>query len=200
MKDKLIASFRNPKPYPLPPQNLIKQGTRKLSHLTEETNIDISRIRVETEPSTFCKNFTNIKRVGLQLSQSNINSEGRKTLHIHFVTKLLNDMKDSTPATLTDGSSLINARPTGAGVVIFGANINESPVKLAKAFSSNSTSYHGEIDAILLVITHIFSTKSKVNANAIHIFSDSIATISAITSLSPQEIHHDRMEEIIQST
>ena len=87
-------------------------------------------------------------------------------------------MKYSTLATLTYGSSLINAGPTGAGVVIFGANVNELPIELAKAFSSNNTSYHGEIDAILLAIKHIFSTKSKVNANTIHIFSDSIATIN----------------------
>ena len=73
------------------------------------------------------------------------------------------------------------------------------PVKLAKTFTSNNTSYHGEIDAILLVIKHISSTQSKVNANRVHIFSDSIATINAITSLSPQEIYHGKMEEIIQS-
>ena len=58
LKEKLIASFRNPKPYPSPLQNLAKQRTRILSHLAGETNIDINKIRVETESSTFCKNFT----------------------------------------------------------------------------------------------------------------------------------------------
>ena len=33
--------------------------------------------------------------------------------------------------------------------------------------------------------------------NKILIFSDSIAAINAITSLSPQEIYHDKIEEII---
>ena len=73
----------------------------------------------------------------------------RKTLHIQFVTKLLNDMKDSTNAIFTDGSSLINPGPTGAGAVIFRAGMNKPPIKLAKAVSSNSTNYHEEIDAIL---------------------------------------------------
>ena len=85
LKDKLIASLRNPKPYPLPPQILIKQGTKTLPHLIGKTNIDTSKIRVETEPNTFCKNFINIKRVGLQLPQTDINSEVRKTLHINFL-------------------------------------------------------------------------------------------------------------------
>ena len=34
LKDKLIASFRNLKPYPSPLHNLAKQDTRILSHLT----------------------------------------------------------------------------------------------------------------------------------------------------------------------
>ena len=33
LKDKLIVSFKNLKPYPSPLQNLVKQGTRLLSHL-----------------------------------------------------------------------------------------------------------------------------------------------------------------------
>ena len=72
LKDKLIASFRSPRPYPPPLQNLAKQGTRILSHLTGETNIDISKIRVETKPSTSCKNFTNIKRVGTELPPTDL--------------------------------------------------------------------------------------------------------------------------------
>ena len=115
LKDKLIASFKNPKPYPSPLENLAKQGTRLLSHLIGQINIDINKIRVETEPATFCKNFTNIKIVGPQLPPTDPNSADTKTLHIQFVTKLLNDMKDNTIAIFTDVSSLINPGPTGAG-------------------------------------------------------------------------------------
>ena len=143
LKDNLIASFTNPKPYPSPLQNFAKQGARILSHLTGETNTDINKIRVETEPSTFWKNFTIIKRVGTKLPPTDTKSEDRKTLHIQFVTKLLNDMKDCTIAIFTDDSSLINPGPTGAGAVIFRVGMNEPPIKLARAGSSNSTSYHG---------------------------------------------------------
>ena len=54
--------------------------------------------------------FTNIKRVRPQLPQTDTNTEDIKTSHIQFVTKILNDMKDSTIAIFTDGSmsSLIN--------------------------------------------------------------------------------------------
>ena len=79
----------------------------------------MNKIRVETEPSTFCKNFTNIKTVEPKLpSQIQILNEDRKTLHIKFVTQVLNDMKDSTIAILTDSSSLTNPGPTGTGAVI----------------------------------------------------------------------------------
>ena len=177
--------------------SLAKHGTRLLSHLIGETNIDINKIRVETEAVTFCKNFTNIKRVGPELSPTDTNSEDRKTLHIQFVTKLPNGMKDSTIAIFTDGSSMTNPGPTGAGAVIFSAGRNKPPIKLAKAVSSNITNCHGEIDAILLALKHILSAQSQFRANTIHIFSDSIAAINAITSFSPQEIHHDKIEEII---
>ena len=188
------------KPYLSPLQNLAKQGTRLLSHLIiGQTNIDINKIRVETEPTTFYKNFTNMKRVGPELPPTDTDSEDRKTLHIQFVTMLLKDMKDSTIAIFTDGSSLINPGPTCAGEVVFRAGMNKPPIKLAKAISSNSTNYHEEIDAILLVLKHILSAQSQFSVNTIHIFSDSIAATNATTSFSPQEIHHDKIEEIYAS-
>ena len=81
LKDNLIASFKNQKSYPSPLQNLVKQGTRLLSHLTVGANIDIYKIRVETEPIVFCKKFTNIKRVGPELPRTIINHGDRKTLY-----------------------------------------------------------------------------------------------------------------------
>ena len=144
--------------------------------------MDINKIRVETKTTTFCKNFTNIKRVGPELPPTDTNSEDRKTLHIQFVTKLLNDMKDSTIAIFTDDSGLINPGPTGAMAVIFSAGMNKPSIKLAKAVSSNCTNYHGEIDTILLALKYILSALSQFSANTIHIFSDSIAAINAITS------------------
>ena len=63
-------------------------------------------------------------------------------------------MKGSTITIFTVGSSLISSERTGAGAVIFRAGMNKPPIKLAKAFSSNSTNYHGEIDAILLTMKH----------------------------------------------
>ena len=149
LTDKLMASFKNPKSSPSAPQNLAKQGTRLLSHLIGEINIDINNIRVETEPTTFCKNFTSIKKVGPELPSTDTNSEARKPSHIQFVTKLLNDIKESTIAIFTDGNSLINPGPTNAGAVIYSADMNKPPIKLAKAASSYSTNYHGEVDAIL---------------------------------------------------
>ena len=107
-------------------------------------------------------------------------------------------MKDSTIAIFTDGSSLIYPGPTGAGAVISSAGMNKPPIRLAKAVSSNSTNYHGEIDDILLALKHILSAQSQFSANTIHIFSDSTAAINTITSFSSQEMHHDKIEEIIR--
>ena len=105
-------------------------------------------------------------------------------------------MKDSSFAIFTDGSSLINPEPTGAGAVILRAGMNKPPSKLAKAVSSNSTNYHGEIDAIL-ALKHILSAQPHFSANTIHMFRDSIVTINVITCLPPEEVHHGKIEEII---
>ena len=91
-KDKLIASFKNPKLYPSPLQNFYKRGTRMLSYLTGV---------VETVRH-FCKSFTNIKSVGTKQPPTDINSGDRKTLLINFVTKQLNDMKGSAIVIFTD--------------------------------------------------------------------------------------------------
>ena len=116
----------------------------------------------------------------------------RKTLYIQFVTKVLNDMRSSTISIFSSsGSSLRNPGPTGTGAVILRAAINKPPIKLAKVVSSNSTNDHGEVDAILLALKYILSAQSQVSANIIHIFSNSIAEINVITSLSLQAIDRD---------
>ena len=90
-----------------------------------------------------------------ELSPTDTNSDDRKTLHIQSVTKLLNDLTDSTIAIFTDCNSLINPGLTGAGALIFRAG------KLTKAVSSNSTNYHGETDAILLAVNIVSPPKIK---------------------------------------
>ena len=114
----------------------------------------------------------------------------RKTLYIQFVTKVLHDMRSSTISIFICGSSLINPGPTGTGAITLTAGMNKPPIKLAKAVSSNSTNDHVQVDAIPLTLKHILSAQSQVSANTIHIFSDSIAEINAITSLSLQAIDH----------
>ena len=106
-------------------------------------------------------------------------------------------MKNSTIAIFTDSSSLINPGPTCACSLTFRAGINKPPIKLEKAVPSNNTNYHCEIDAILPALRYILSAQSQFIAYTIHIFSDSVAAINAITSLSPQEIRHGKIEEII---
>ena len=91
----------------------------------------------------------------------------------------------------------MNAGPAGVGALIFTAGMDKPPTKSAKAVFSNSTKYHGEIDAILLALKHIISGLSQFGANAIHIFSNSVAAINPITIPSSHEIHHDKIEEII---
>ena len=80
--------------------------------------------------NTFCKNLINIKKIGPELPPTDTNRKDRKSLYIQFV---VNDMKDSTTAIFTDGSSLINPGPPGPRGVTFRAGMNEPPIKLAKA-------------------------------------------------------------------
>ena len=117
-----------------------------------------------------------MKRVVPEPSPTDINSENRKPLNIHFVTELLSDMKGTTIAIFIDGNHLTNPGPAGAGAVIFRPGMNKPPLNLGCFL--NSTNYHGEIDVILQSLEHILSAQSKVSANTIHIFTDSIAAIN----------------------
>ena len=94
----MIASFTNHKPYPSPLPNLTKQGPILHSHLIQEKDFDINKIKVETA-CFFWENFTNIKRVVPELPSAEtktLETLDIKTLRLEFVTKQLNDMKDST--------------------------------------------------------------------------------------------------------
>ena len=85
-------------------------------------------------------------------------------------------MKGTTIAIFIDGNHLTNPGPAGAGAVIFRPGMNKPPLNLGCFL--NSTNYHGEIDVILQSLEHILSAQSKVSANTIHIFTDSIAAIN----------------------
>ena len=91
----------------------------------------------------------------------------------------------------------MNPGPTGAGALIFRVGMNKTPTKPPEAVFLNSTKYHGEIDAILLALKHIISGQSQFGANAIHIFSDSVAAVNPIANPSSHEIHHDKIKGII---
>ena len=103
-------------------------------------------------------------------------------------------MKNSATSIFTDGSTLLNPGPSRAGALILSTGMNKPPIKIATTFSSNSTNYHAEIHAIILALNYIFSAQSKYSVNTIHIFSDSICAINAITSFYPREIHHDKVQ------
>ena len=117
LKDKLIASFRNPKFYCSPLQKLAKQGTRILPHITNVTNIDISKIKVETEPYTLCQNFRYWQ--GSTYATTNRSVEwGQKNFTHSVFHHTVECYEQHYNCHLTGKSSSINPGPAGAGASI----------------------------------------------------------------------------------
>ena len=57
------------------------------------------------------------------------------------------------------------------------------------------TNYHGELKAILLSLKYIRTT-NLIGIKKVHIFTDSLSSIQAITSTKQQESFNDIIEEI----
>ena len=63
----------------------------------------------------------------------------------------------------TDGSALGNPGPTGAGAAIYLNGAPQDPITACRPVSSCSTSYHGELQAIDLVITELLAITPPIN-------------------------------------
>ena len=71
----------------------------------------------------------------------------------------------------TDGSALGNPGPCGSGVAVYWDGPNSTPTTHRKPVSSNSSSYHGEIEAIPLGLATIVAHRPSLINRRIHLLS-----------------------------
>ena len=90
----------------------------------------------------------------------------------------------------TDGSADPNPGPTGAGAAIYLDGLNSEPVLLHKGVSKTSSSYMGEVVAILIALEYLVNCSR--NFELITIFTD---CQSALTSIIDSNAHN-RIPEI----
>ena len=84
----------------------------------------------------------------------------------------LSSLPTSAVVCFTDGSTLRNPRPRGAGAVIYINGLDSYPVPLHKAISKRSTSYHGELTAIYLPLDCLTKTNIPGHVTQLVIISD----------------------------
>ncbi len=74
-----------------------------------------------------------------------------------LTTNILIDLGDTAIA-FTDGYALKNPGPCGAGATIYPTGIDCQQILLQRPVSPYSTSYHGELQAIDLVLSHLLAS------------------------------------------
>ncbi len=86
------------------------------------------------------------------------------------------------PVIFTDGSSLSNPGPWGAAAVFYAEGRESQPLLLKVAVSNLSTSYHGELSAMLLATQLGKEYSSTHHVTELNIFTDCQVVIASVTS------------------
>ena len=187
LKDRIMTILETPTTYSSPLQHLAKMEKELLVKITKTRITNISAVKIEPDPMITSTNTHNI-------SIENICKKGKKKDN-EYINNQIKKFPNDTIVIFTDGSCANNPGPTGARSLIFKDGINNPPIKFAKAVSKFSTNYHGELEAILLSLKYL-RTINLIAIKKVHIFTDSMSSIQAITSTKQQESYNDTIEQI----
>ena len=172
-----MTILETPTTYSSPLQHLAKMEKELLVKITKTRITNISDVKIEPEPMITSTTTHNI-------SIENICKKDKKKDN-EFINNQIKKFPNDTIVIFTDGSCANNPGPTGAGSLIFKDRINNPPIKFAKAVSK-LLNYHGELEAILLSLKYL-RTINLIEIKKVHIFTDSMSSIQAITSTKQQE-------------
>ena len=178
LKDTIMRIRETPTAYLLPLEHLAKVGKELLVKISKTRIANISDVKIEPEPMITSATTHNI-------SIENICTKDKRKDN-NFINNQIQKFPNDTIIIFTDGSCQNNPGPTGAGSLVFKDGINNPPIKFGKAVSKLSTNYHGELEAILLSLKYI-RTINLIGIKKVHIFTDSMSSIQAITSTKQQE-------------
>ena len=178
LKDTIMRIRETPTAYLSPLEHLAKVGKELLVKISKTRIANISDVKIEPEPMITSATTHNI-------SIENICAKDKRKDN-NFINNQIQKFPNDTIIIFTDGSCQNNPGPTGAGSLVFKDGINNPPIKFGKAVSKFSTNYHGELEAILLSLKYI-RTINLIGIKKVHIFTDSMSSIQAITSTKQQE-------------
>ena len=135
---------------------------------------------------------------GSSNSRTNLQKEIAKDTTKRF---LLNEVKNDTLTAFLDGSALGNPGPCGASAIIYEEGFDAEPTAVRQAISPLSTSYHGELAALLLCVTTVLNTclPKLSNVKILHIFSDCQSAIKSVISMKMLPSHQDIKQKFLRT-
>lgn len=144
------------------------------------------------------KEFTYDRKIlGLSRTKEKTNFEEfnkRKDDQVEAMQAILNDCQEHGVLLFTDGSSLGNPGPTGAGAAVYLQGYRSNPVLLKKSVSTYSNNYSGEIVGIEIALDFIVNLE-YIRNKKIHIFTDCQA---AIYSAFSKDIPKSKIETVLK--
>ena len=180
----------------LTPVHMISMASRETSRHVDFTNVEQATVE-KTEHVTL-ENFTEFKllpdTVGSSKSRS---SDQAKTAR----TTVINYLQSTAPhevIAFTDGSALGNPGPCGAAAAVYIGSMDADPVELSCPVSKHSSSYHGELHAILLVLQFIVQLCQQIPIRKLHIFCDCQSAIQVVCSSTSHINFSSKLLEIQQ--
>jgi ribonuclease HI len=129
-------------------------------------------------------NLTDFDKFGSSNSRSDVQKEAALTTAIQYLNATSTDI-----VAFTDGSALGNPGPCGAGAAIYWNGISGQPTHHTKAVSKNSSSYHGELQAILLALDAVAGRGPTVHDRKVHIITDCQSAVHAIAKCHVNQNH-----------
>ena len=98
-----------------------------------------------------------------------------------------------------DGSALGNPGPCGASAIIYEEGFDAEPTAVRQAISPLSTSYHGELAALLLCVTTVLESclPKLSHVQILHIFSDCQSAIKSVISMKMLPSHQHIKEKFL---
>ena len=153
-------------------------GKELLGKITKTRITNISDVKIEPEPM-----ITSTTTHSISIENICIKDKRKDN---NFINNQIQKFPNNTIVIFTDGSCQNNPGPTGAGLLVFKDRINNPPIKFAKAVSKLSMNYHGQLEAILLSLKYIRTT-NLIGIKKVHIFTDGLSSVQAITPTKQQE-------------
>lgn len=151
----------------------------------------------QQSPSVYPQLLINVTSTNMEqcLGNSATRTRAQADLGRALIEQQLADSNSpDTVIIFTDGSSLGNPGPTGAGAVIR-YDSDSPPVELIRPIDIHSNNFHGELSAIELALSHL---KDNVNATTskVNLFCDCKAAIQVILSSTPPNNHYPTVQAI----